>query len=167
MKRLFFVLGMIFVLVFSGCGNKEYPFFNNQKDISSIKIVTVCNPHDNMKIQFAPITVIEDKEVFLNEFSNIKVSRVFGYAYPIEEGSMAIKFEYANGDWELIAVPGPGRIIYSVDDYFLVADEIDYIEKWGEMGKAYYENAKHYNLCAGTITLDSEELTRLVEKYLE
>ena len=166
MKRFFFVFGIIFVLVFSGCGNKEYPFFHNQKDISAIKIVTVYNSLNTTKIQTTPIAVIEDKELFLSQFSNIKVSHVFGYAYSIQEASMAIKFEYANGDWELIAVSGCGRIINSLDEYFVVGNEKDYIEQWGEMGKVYYENNKHYNLHAGTITLDSEELRRLVDEYL-
>jgi len=152
------------MILFGGC-YKEYPFFNNKEDIAYVEIVKVNNPLDYLKIKITLIERIEEKEQFLKEFSEIKCQSNMGYAYAIQEDSLAIKIGYKNGNFELIAVPGPGRIIYSIEEYYLVADLESCIEKWGEEGKEYYNMAKHYNLHAGTVVLDQTQLENIVKKY--
>lgn len=164
-KILCFLMCICTMVLFGGCYYKEYPFFNNKEDITYIEIVKVNNSLDYLKIKITLIERIEAKEQFLEDFSEIKCQSIMGYAYAIEEDSLAIKIGYKNGDFELLAVPGPGRIIYSVEEYYLVADLEAYIEQWGDLGKEYHTMAKHYNLHAGTVALDQTQLENLVKKY--
>ncbi len=156
---VFFVL--IFLL-FCACSGKtkSYPFFNDVSEISNVKIVKVSNSLSYEELKIITILIIEAKEQFLEEFLRIKGSYVFGYAYAVNESEPhnqyveAIKFEYTNGDWELLAVHSPGRSIYSVEEY------------WGG-DDTLYNGDEHYNAFAGTFSLDSKQLKDLVEKYLE
>lgn len=149
-KAIIFTL-MTIPFMFGGCQKKDgYPFFHARSEITTIKIVGVTNSLVYEDLEITTLYVIDEKEQFLEEFSAIQCNHIFGYAYavhedvPDDEVVQAIKFEYANGDFELIAVPGPGIARYSVEGY------------WA---------GENYNPVAGTYVLDSEELVVLVEKY--
>lgn len=172
MKKIIHWFTIIFtIIIFSGCRMKEYPFMNDKEEIACIEIVMVNNTLDPIFLEITPIIAVEEKNKFLEEFSNIKVQTVFGYAYAIEEGSIAIKFQYINGDFELIGVSGPGRILYYTEEYYVVSDEETVIEKYkekcGDLWREYYEMDKHYNMIAGTVSFDQERLQDLVDKYLD
>lgn len=152
MKRKYNFWLLIICALFCGCQKKEYPFLGAKSDIISISIVEATYSYSYEELNITTLVVIEEKEQFIEEFSNITVSTVFGYAYalhenlPENENVQAIKFEYRNGDFELIAVPGPGIAKYSVNGY------------WA---------GENYNAFAGTVTLDSKSLEILVQKYLK
>ena len=156
--RCFITVFALLCLVCGGCKHISYPFFNDVAEIETIEIVEVSNSlvYEDLKIR--KLFTIEEKEKFIEEFMRIEVAPIFGYAYAVNENEpynqyvLAVKFEYINGDFELLAVPGPGRAIYSVEEY------------WGKEDESYMGD-KYYNGIAGTISLDKEQWLLLVNKY--
>lgn len=166
MKKYVFVFVVLFLVFHSGCALKGYPFLNDKDEITQIEIVKVYNTLDSVNLKIEKILIIEQKSQFLKDFSKIKVRQIIGYAYPIDEGEMAIRFLYGNGDFEIIAISGPGRIRYHVEEFYRVTDQSWYQEKYGDDWLLYYNNSKHYSLVDGMLSLNKKQMETLIQKYL-
>ena len=135
-KILIFLIGVC--LLFTGC--KTYYFEYDTSEISTIEIVNI-ERMDNGGWGYTVLCSIQDKETFLNEFSQIPC---YSVAPPggVEVGEKAIRFLFQNGESEFFNEYGRTMFRYE------------------------YEGGEIIRL-PGSHHLDESSYTNLIQKYIQ
>lgn len=109
-KKIFIALCFICItIVLSGCFEKAYQFFNDISEINEIVIVKKKDYHNydeniNEYLNcFEIITVIEDKDGFINDFYSLPFSVYYGDPTEVLIGEYAVLVNYNNGDYECVS----------------------------------------------------------------
>ena len=138
-RKLVCCFSSLCLLFCMGCKKHEFYYMQNKEDIESIAIVQVLTT-DYTQFEIVPLLLIEDQEAFLSDFSKLNWTTVFSYSYEIKDGSIAIKFQYSNGNYELVTNTGMAK---------------------------YYHAENRYSPISGDHICDEEEYQQLLAKYLE
>lgn len=139
MKKTIIALFLIFILfALPGCYlDVEYEFFHDISEITSIKIVEVLDfDYEKLRYEENVLVVIEDIDVFLQEFSKIYCKEIFNDPETVYPNTIVIKVEYSNGDYE----------------------HINYIAQ----RKCYKDSIDEHN---GYFLLNQEQFAALINKY--
>lgn len=154
MKRIYSCLIVCLLLFcFSSC-ILDYSFSymsgtSNVSDIETIEIVKVNNSLIYKELKINTLAVIEDKEMFLIDFAEIRWEKVDGTPYAISGGATAFKFQYKNGDYELITAQG-------IAQYYAACHvDCESVDKGG-----------CYHPIAGTIVGGKSTFYNIATKYL-
>lgn len=109
----FYVLIALILLAvpfFQSCTREtQYHFLNDVGEIYSVEIVRVGDDRQTATPstpELDIITSISNIDVFLQDFYDLDCRSRFGDPRSINTGDIAIKFQYKNGDYELIAWHG-------------------------------------------------------------
>ena len=110
MKKLVSFSLVLFVLLnFVSCRVKtNYDFMHSKDSVVSVEIVLITiNEVDGLqqKVQ----TIVEEPELFLNEFSQVKCYVWFSDPIGVKNNVLAVKIIYDNGDYELIQWNGQAK----------------------------------------------------------
>ena len=134
-KNIVILLGICLLFLCSCNRNIEYPFMHSEDEISCISIAAI-EVSDSTNLQIAECKTIHDINGFLQMFRGVKCSTWWGDPIGITEDCYAIKVEYHNGEYELIA--------------------------WN--GKAVYQNNRGLRNYRGYHIFDEEEFNKLVSR---
>ncbi len=119
MTRRFFWLLFLLTILTSLCGcrmKSNYNYMHSKSDISKISIVIIGFDDDSCLQVNEVIAVVDNREAFLIDFEKIPcyvwLSDPIGISLE-QEGTMVLKFDYSNGDYEFITYKGMAE--YSVE----------------------------------------------------
>lgn len=147
MKKIAFFLSFFFIASFlvSCFSSDEYSFLHDVSKLDNITIVEVGADEGNgAPPELKCIITIEEEKAFLEEFLVLECYKVWDDPSGVYLGEYAIKFEYQNGDYELISESGQARYSYS----------------------EYYKEM-HYDKYHGWYVFYGEELKTLIMKYID
>ena len=149
-KYCFLIVCFIACVLFTGCIKKgKYRFMDDTSKIYNIEIVKLLEietiENEGLKPVFETLCVIENKERFLGEFSQLVCTYRWNDPTGINKeyiGCTLLKIEYVDGDYELIS----------------------------HYAQAEYENdlvgGGKYDMYAGRYMFNEQEFNALIEKYL-
>ena len=114
MKKTFVYSFLIILIFFSGCEKQtNYKFLKDFSSVDKIELVKISEPQNESSSKFSQcITAIQeitDHDEFLERFTNINCYRIYTDPQGISAGSLAIKIQYDNDDFELIGVNGQAK----------------------------------------------------------
>ena len=135
-KVAFFIVAILLLL--TGCPQKvSYEYLGNPKQIISIEIVKCGEIDSNGKLPQTLISKVENTNQFLQDFEKLECSLIFTDPKGLGTNIIAIKFNYPDGEYELISAEGQAH--YTVERTF-----------------QYYK---------GYRTFDQEQFNDLISKY--
>ena len=108
-KILCLFLTLILVLAMSvSCGFRPYPYIHDKSLITRIDLVRIRYRDLDGMITFSEeyIGEIPDTDSFIEEFDQILKETVFFDPFQMNDGTLALRFLYENGDYELTAPSG-------------------------------------------------------------
>ncbi|MBQ8393470.1 MAG: hypothetical protein IJX51_06840 [Clostridia bacterium] len=132
LKCLLCLFMMLVILTsLSGCGilvlffdghKIDYPYLNSREEIVLIEIIRY--DWDNEDTHASEIiTTIENTDEFLDDFEDVDYYDVFMWEpQGIEDGGIAIKFTYSNGEYEINSHGGQGRYNREAGCYYAYTD---------------------------------------------
>lgn len=145
MKKIFFCLcTVLFTIILLGCEVKaKYNYLYEQSEITEIQIVEITEyitGDDGFTIpKLKTICVIDDIYDVIHDLSDIDCYSQYTDPLGVSIGSIGFKFQYDNGDYELICANGQAR---------------------------YFAGQKYQNY-AGYRYFDDEQFKDLIDKYTE
>lgn len=145
MKKIISFLSFFVTFLFltSCLSPDEYSFLHDVYEIDNITIVKVGVDEENgSPPELECIIIIEDEQAFLEEFLALECYRIWNDPSGVYLGEYAIKFEYQNGDYELISEFG--QATYSYNEYY---------------------KEMYYNKYNGWYAFHGEELKTFIMKY--
>jgi len=99
-----FVLAAILMLLCCACvpiGFQKYAC--KVQDVESVQIVRLDKyVREEYRFEHTVLSQIDDFEPFVNRLNNVKRSANWGDPYPVYEGSVVIRINYLNGDFDLL-----------------------------------------------------------------
>ena len=110
MKKFCLLIITIILFLCTGCSS-NYKFLQNTTEIKTIEIVKVEYSAEQ-PITFTTLSIIEDKEAFLQDFSQISCRRKSSSPFGVDSGEIAIKILYNNGEYELITRDAQSQCLY-------------------------------------------------------
>lgn len=105
---------IVLIILSAGC-HIQYDFLQSTAEIASVEIVEIgtISGWDEQKqtclIDQSVIGRVQDIPSFLEEFCAVQCTLIFSDPKGVEEGDVAVKVTYANGDYELIGRGGQAK----------------------------------------------------------
>ncbi|MBE5738034.1 MAG: hypothetical protein E7348_06520 [Clostridiales bacterium] len=141
MKKILMIFCCFIMLFLWGCRKTSFNFLHNKSEIVSIAIVTI-EEYDSGIPLMTTIVNVDDLEMFLSDFLNLKCYSIWTDPKGVYAGDTAIKFQYSNQEFQLVTCSGQAKYVFS--DYF---------------------NDYYFNSYAGYYYFDQYEFDNLIKKY--
>ena len=116
-KIVVFINIMCSLFLFVGCRvSRNFPFLYDLSEVECIEIVEVNGEGYGLEPPMRVMKAIPDKQAFLEDFLKLDCYTVYGDPQGLLSGDTAIKIEYQNGSYQLIAESGTAQ--YSYNEYY-------------------------------------------------
>ena len=140
MKIRIILFAIILLLLLTTCfKNVNYKYLDDPDQIISIEIVKCGEINSNGELPQTLISKVENTNQFLQDFEKLECKLIFTDPTGVGTNIVAIKFNYPNGEYELISAGGQAN--YTV-----------------QRGFQYYEGDRYFN---------QEQFDNLISKYTE
>ena len=133
------ILAICTLLLTCGCGCTEaFKYLHSADSIQKIEIVELTQKTEN-GFEQKKMCIIDNVDAFIDDFETVDCYRHFMDPLGVDEGDIAIKLIYNNGDYELVT--NDGKAIFYADSGIF----------------RYYK---------GYQTFDDEQFQALLDKYI-